>query len=79
MTLQVTVPMSVYNRPRWIRESIESVWGQTFTDFEFILVNDDCRDSSLDIINDYARETHRHSPAPRLPTGAIRDRSPVLA
>jgi len=33
--------MSVYNEPMgWLKGSIESMLGQTFGDFEFIIVND---------------------------------------
>jgi len=33
--------MTVYNeRPDWIRRAVESVLNQTFTDFEFIVIDD---------------------------------------
>ena len=35
---------------------MESILGQTFTDFEFIIVNDGSADSSLDIIQSYKDE-----------------------
>jgi len=59
MTVPVTVLMSVYNGERWLRESIESVLEQTFTDFEFIIVNDGSQDLSLDIINNHAAKDRR--------------------
>ncbi|AGX86621.1 glycosyltransferase [Candidatus Symbiobacter mobilis] len=59
MIVPITVLMSVYNGERWLRESIESVLGQTFTDFEFIIVNDGSRDSTLDIINGFAARDRR--------------------
>jgi len=37
---RVSVIMPTYNRPQMIRESIESVMAQTFTDWELIVVND---------------------------------------
>ena len=45
--------MPVYNGERYLRESIESILGQTFTDFEFILINDASTDSSAQIIQSY--------------------------
>lgn len=37
----VSVLMSVYNEPLdWIQQAIDSILAQTFTDFEFIIVND---------------------------------------
>ena len=46
----VTVLMSNYNGARWLNEAITSVLEQTFTDFEFIIVDDGSTDKSLAII-----------------------------
>jgi len=59
MTIPITVLMSVYNGERWLKESIESVLEQTLTDFEFIIVNDGSKDSSLDIVNGFAAKDRR--------------------
>lgn len=41
MTLAISVIMSIYSEPiEWIEESINSILNQTFTDFEFIIIND---------------------------------------
>ena len=45
--------MSVYNGEQHLRESMESIFNQTFTDFEFIIVNDGSTDASLEIIESY--------------------------
>jgi glycosyltransferase involved in cell wall biosynthesis len=45
--------MSVYNGAPHLREAIDSVLAQTFTDFEFIIVNDSSTDSSEEIIKSY--------------------------
>ncbi len=50
----VTVLMSVYNSAPFLRASIESVLGQTFRDFEFLIIDDCSTDSSLEIIQSYA-------------------------
>jgi len=50
---KVTVLMSVYNGEKFLRESIESILGQTFTNFEFIIVDDGSTDSSNEIIRSY--------------------------
>jgi len=50
---KISVIMSVYNGERYLREAIDSVLNQTFTDFEFIIVNDGSTDSSLKIIQSY--------------------------
>ena len=55
----ITVLMAVYNGERWLAESIHSVLEQTFTNFEFIIVNDGSDDSSLQIISQYAKKDSR--------------------
>ena len=50
---EISVVMPVYNGARYIRESIESILNQTFTDFEFIIINDGSTDNSEEIILSY--------------------------
>ena len=45
--------MSVYNGAKFLAEAIDSILAQTFTDFEFIIINDASSDDSLHIINSY--------------------------
>ncbi len=52
----VSVIMPVYNAEKYLREAIESILNQTFTDFEFLIFNDGSTDSSLEIINSYKDE-----------------------
>src|SRR5688572_5650182 len=42
-TVSVVIPC--YNVSRWIRETLASVFAQTFTDYEVILVNDGSSDT----------------------------------
>jgi glycosyltransferase involved in cell wall biosynthesis len=51
--LKITVLMSVYNGEKYLREAIDSILNQTFTDFEFLIINDGSTDSSRDIILSY--------------------------
>ena len=53
---EVSVVMSVYNGERYLRESVESVLAQTFTDFELIVINDGSTDASREILAEF--ETH---------------------
>src|SRR4051812_18479343 len=46
----VSVVMSVYNAENFLGESITSVLKQTFTDFEFIIIEDGSTDGSRQII-----------------------------
>ncbi|WP_378950578.1 glycosyltransferase [Pelosinus sp. sgz500959] len=53
LTPRISVLMSVYNGETYLRETIESILGQTFTDFEFLIVDDGSTDKSLEIIQSY--------------------------
>lgn len=50
----VTVLMSVYNDERYLSDSIESILKQTFTDFEFLIIDDGSTDSTAAILSRYA-------------------------
>jgi glycosyltransferase involved in cell wall biosynthesis len=49
----VSVLMTSYNREKYIAEAIQSVLDQTFTDFEFIIVDDASTDDTLYIARKY--------------------------
>ena len=49
----VSVLMSVYNGERYLTEAVDSILGQTFADFEFIIINDGSTDSTADILRSY--------------------------
>lgn len=49
----VTVLMPVYNGAKFLREAIESILNQTFTNFELLIINDGSNDSSEEIILSY--------------------------
>jgi glycosyltransferase involved in cell wall biosynthesis len=46
----VSIIMTVYNAEEYIQTSIDSIINQTFTDFEFIIIDDGSNDKSSDII-----------------------------
>jgi glycosyltransferase involved in cell wall biosynthesis len=52
--------MTVYNGEKYLRAAIDSILKQTFSDFEFIIVDDASSDGSADIIRSY------HDPRIRL-------------
>ena len=45
--------MPAYNAEKYLREAIDSILAQTFTDFEFIIINDGSIDSTKEIIHSY--------------------------
>lgn len=50
----VSVVMPAYNAEKYLREAIDSILAQTFTDFEFIIINDGSTDATKDIILSYS-------------------------
>jgi len=50
----ISVIMPVYNAADHLKEAIESILDQTFTDFEFLIFNDGSSDHSRDIVISYA-------------------------
>ncbi len=59
LTPAISVLMPVYNADRYVAEAVESILNQTFTDFEFIIINDGSTDRSLEILQRYARQDKR--------------------
>jgi len=56
---KVSVIMPFYNAENFLKESIESVLNQTFTDFEFIIINDASTDNSDTIVKKYLNKDKR--------------------
>ncbi len=55
----ITVYTPVYNGARYISETIDSVLNQSYSNFEYIIVNDGSLDKTEDIICKYARTDKR--------------------
>ena len=68
-TVSVVVPN--YNHARFLRKRIESVLGQTYRDFELILLDDCSTDESRTILEEYARD-----PRARLELNEANSQSP---
>ncbi len=49
----VTVLLPVYNGEKYLREAIDSILNQTYTDFEFLIINDGSTDRTEEIILSY--------------------------
>jgi glycosyltransferase involved in cell wall biosynthesis len=49
----VTVLLPVYNAADFVRESVDSVLAQTFTDFELLIINDGSKDGCTEILRSY--------------------------
>ena len=77
-TPAISVAMSVYNGERFLAEAIESVLAQTFTDFEFLILDDGSRDCSGAIIRDHAARDRRIRPIFRENRGLIASLNQLL-
>lgn len=49
----VTVLMPVFNAGRYIEEAINSILGQTYSDFEFLIIDDGSTDRSMELISSF--------------------------
>ena len=52
-TPPVTVITTTYNWPDALREAIFTVLGQTFTEFEYLIIGDCCTDNTADVIEEF--------------------------
>jgi glycosyltransferase involved in cell wall biosynthesis len=77
-TPAISVAMSVYNGERFLAEAIESVLGQTFSDLEFLIVDDGSTDGSRAIIEAYAAKDPRIRPIVRENRGLIASLNQML-
>ena len=57
--IKVSVVVPVYNVDMYLRTCMDSLLGQTLEEIEIICVNDGSKDTSLDILNDYAKTDSR--------------------
>ena len=56
---RVSVLMSVFNGERFLKRAVESILGQTFTDFEFLILDDGSTDTTWEILGKYTEKDTR--------------------
>ena len=56
---EITVLMTVYNGGAYLKMAVESVLKQTFTDFEFLIIDDCSSDQSVEDILSFTDERIR--------------------
>lgn len=50
----IAVVMAVFNGERWLRKSVDSVFSQSYHNFEFIIVDDGSTDKTAEILKTYS-------------------------
>jgi glycosyltransferase involved in cell wall biosynthesis len=55
----VSVIIPVYNSEAYLREAVESIIDQSYSNLEIIIIDDHSSDGSWDLINEYARKDER--------------------
>ena len=77
----VSVIIPVFNVEKYLKQCLDSVAAQTLEDIEIICVNDSSTDSSLDILNEYARKDERIKVVtqPNSGAGAARNKGMSMA
>lgn len=58
---KISIILPVYNGERYLRESLDSILGQTYQNFELIIVDDCSSDSTGQIISEYMERDKRIS------------------
>ena len=56
---KLTVIMPVYNGEKYLKEAVDSVLNQTFTDFDLLILNDNSSDATASILEDYVKKDDR--------------------
>ena len=73
-----SVLMAAYNAERFVGEAVESILKQTFTDYEFIIVNDGSTDNTLNVLQEYAAHDKRIALVSRANRGIGATRNELL-
>jgi glycosyltransferase involved in cell wall biosynthesis len=83
---RITVLLPVYNGEAYVREAIQSVLDQTFTDFVLLVIDDGSTDRTLEVLNSFTDARLRIIPFPAhqglvcaLNTGLSEARSEFIA
>ena len=52
--LKISIITATYNSGNIVRDTIESVLRQTYTNYEYIIKDGGPKDNTLDVVNEYA-------------------------
>jgi ADP-heptose:LPS heptosyltransferase/glycosyltransferase involved in cell wall biosynthesis/2-polyprenyl-3-methyl-5-hydroxy-6-metoxy-1,4-benzoquinol methylase len=74
----VSIYMSMYNTGQYLSETLDSIIGQTFTDWELVIVDDGSSDNSLEIARNYQTRDSRIRVIAIPHAGVVRARNEAL-
>ena len=57
--IKVSVVVPVYNVEKYLRQCLDSIVNQTLKEIEIICINDGSKDSSLEILKEFAQKDLR--------------------
>ena len=82
---KVSIIIPTYNASTYIEETLESIFNQTFCDYEIIVIDDGSTDNTKDLLEKYAHKItyiyQENSGAPAKPrnVGIQRAKAPYIA
>ena len=79
MKPKISVILPVYNAEKYLRDTLDSVLGGSFSDFEIVAVNDGSCDSSLAILESYRERDGRVKVIDKQNTGVSDTRNVAIA
>ncbi|MDT6668970.1 glycosyltransferase, partial [Enterococcus faecium] len=56
---RISIIVPVYNVEKYLKKCVDSILGQTFTDFELLLIDDGSTDNSGSICDELAKTDNR--------------------
>lgn len=70
---KVSVLMNCYNGEKYLKQAIDSVYSQTFTDWEIIFIDNCSTDNSAEIAKSYGEKIKYYKTEQNIPLGAARN------
>ena len=55
MNQLISIIIPVFNAEKYLRQCLDSILAQTYTNYEVVIINDGSTDKSGDIIDDYGK------------------------
>ena len=55
----ISIAMATYNGEKYLREQLDSILKQTYSDFELIICDDCSKDATWEILEKYAQNDQR--------------------